>query len=635
MNPGIVDEATRILRSYWGFTAFRPVQEPIVASVLAGRDTLALLPTGGGKSLCYQVPAMALGGLTIVVSPLIALMKDQVARLKTLGIEAEALHAGLSWKDMDRLLDNARYGRIRLLYMSPERLQTTLFQARLDELPLRLLAVDEAHCIAQWGHDFRPAYLDIGLLRERRPEVPCLALTASATPAVREEILDKLAMRNAVVCSASFARPNLHYHVAPRQDAVGYLVRLLTAREGQAIVYTRHRRRCVELAEWLTRQGVSAQAYHGGMKLDDRDKAQAQWLRNEVRTIVATNAFGMGIDKPDVRVVVHYDLPPGLEDYYQEAGRAGRDGLPAYCIQVVRPQARNDLIAQTEAGFPDLEVIRRVYRALHIYLDLAVGAGQGASFDFDLDEFSNRYGIKPSIAFRALEVLARDGWIILDENAALGSTLHIISDTETLYGYQIHDADTDAITKALLRGYEGLWSGAVAIRERHVAAQLGWPEDKVIRQLQRLHAQGLVDYRRPRTPAQVILLRARVPDQLFTIDLPAYAARKERALRRMQGMLDYISVAIDCREAFIRRYFGEVDAGSCGRCDRCRQQGALPATWRDELETLLADSGRIRLRAFLDRFEGFMLDRLRDELTRLADEDKISIVDDFIVSTKR
>ena len=606
------------------------MQEKIIRAVLDGKDTLALLPTGGGKSVCYQVPAIALGGLTIVISPLIALMKDQVARLKALGIEAEAIHAGMPYREMDRILDNARYGRIRLLYLSPERLRTELFLTRLEEMPLKLLAVDEAHCISQWGHDFRPAYLDIGLVRERRPEVPCLALTASATPAVREEILDRLGMADAAVYTASFARPNLHYHVAQRQDGLAYIERLLKAQAGQAIVYTRHRRRCVELAEWLSRLGISAMAYHGGMKLPDRDRIQGQWISDQVRVIVATNAFGMGVDKPDVRLVIHYDLPPGLEDYYQEAGRAGRDGEAAYCVLVVRPNAREELITRTMMGFPDLDTIRRVYRALHIYLDVAVGAGRGESFDFDLATFAARFNLRAGEAYQALDVLVRDGWIMLDESAVRGSTLQLIANTATLYGYQVHDPDTDALTKALLRGYEGLWAGAVTIREQQIAGLLEWTEERVVRQLQRLHAQGLVDYHRPRTPAQVILLRERAPDRLFTIDEQAYAARRERALKRTEAMLAYTGEEVECREVFLRQYFGESLAAPCGHCDRCKQRRVAPADWLAELRRLLDGSETVTVKAFLARFDAAHVHDIRAAMTRLADEGQIRIVDDTI-----
>jgi len=626
-----VQQPTDILKQYWGFDAFRPLQSDIIAEVMAGRDALALLPTGGGKSLCDQLPALAMGGLTIVVSPLIALMKDQVARLKSLGIPAEALYAGMSWTAMDRILDNARFGHTRLLYLSPERLRTDLLQSRIAEMPVSLLAVDEAHCISQWGHDFRPAHLEIGALREILPGVPCLALTASATPAVREEILDKLSMPDARVFAGSFARDNLHYHVAHREDALMYIKRLLDGQAGQAIIYARNRRRCVELADWLVTTGYSAAAYHGGMKMADRDLIQERWVRDETRVIVATNAFGMGVDKADVRLVIHYDLPPGLEEYYQEAGRAGRDGQPAYCVVVVRPNARKELTTRVESGFPGLDAIKRVYRALHIYLDTAVGAGKGAAFDFDLSAFATRFGMKTGDTYQALDVLVRDGWIMLDESVHHGSTLQLISDVATLYQYQVHDPDTDLLTKALLRGYEGLWTGPVTIREKQLAAGTGWMEEKVIQQLHRLHVQGLADYRRPLTPAQITLLRERVPESHFAIDQVAYQARKERALKRLAAMLGYLEDDVECREAVIRMYFGETDVLACGRCDRCRKRKPLTYDWQTQLDNLLKEGGAVSVKDFLARFDPASTPAIRDRLRHLAEERQILITDDQIV----
>ena len=318
-----------ILKKYWGYSSFRPLQEQIINHVLIGNDVLALLPTGGGKSLCYQVPALAKDGLTIVISPLIALMKDQVSRLKEVGINAEAIYSGMHFKDIDRIFENARFGNTKLLYVSPERLKTDIFQARIHNLPVSLIAVDEAHCISQWGHDFRPSYLDIGDLRQLLPDIPLIALTATATREVTEEIVERLLMKNPVIMKDSFARPNLHYHVIHRDDQLPYIEKLLHRLSGSGIVYVRHRRKCIELSDWFKEKGISASAYHGGMDLKLRDQLQDDWIKGKTKVIVATNAFGMGVDKSDVRLVVHYDLPPGIEDYYQEAGRAGRDGKDA------------------------------------------------------------------------------------------------------------------------------------------------------------------------------------------------------------------------------------------------------------------------------------------------------------------
>jgi ATP-dependent DNA helicase RecQ len=385
-----------ILKQYWGYNSFRPLQQDIIDQVILKKDVLALLPTGGGKSLCYQVPALLFEGVTIVISPLIALMKDQVRRLKELNIPCDAIYSGMYGREIDRILDNARFGKTKLLYVSPERLKTEIFQVRIRQMNISLIAVDEAHCISQWGHDFRPAYLNVGELREMLPGIPVLALTATATKEVAEEILLQLKMKAPGVIRDSFARPNLHYHVVTREDQLPYIERLLLKSSGSTIIYVRHRRLCLELAEWLKVKGISTGAYHGGMEMKDRDFIQNQWINNQLRVIVSTNAFGMGVDKGDVRMVIHFDLPPGLEEYYQEAGRAGRDGMEAYCMIVQKPSSIEKLVQNVESNFPGLEELKRVYRSLHLYLDLAVGSGEGETFDFDLVAFSSRYGMKSS-----------------------------------------------------------------------------------------------------------------------------------------------------------------------------------------------------------------------------------------------
>ncbi len=622
--------ATDILRHYWGFDDFRPLQKEIVQQVLDGQDLLALLPTGGGKSLCYQVPALVLGGLTIVVSPLIALMKDQVSRLKSLGIASDAIYSGLRPIEIDRILENARFGKTRLLYVSPERLKTELFLARLPHLPLKLIAVDEAHCISQWGHDFRPAYLDIGDIRSYFPKVPMIALTASATREVRDEILSRLNMQSAIVIKDSFARPNLRYHVIHRQDQFPYIERLLIKSTGTAIVYVRHRRKCIELAEWFTQKGISAEGYHGGMDLKNRDRIQEQWIKGDLRVIVATNAFGMGVDKPDVRLVVHYDLPPGIEEYYQEAGRAGRDGQEAYCIIVVKPSGADNLVSRVESSFPEMTQLRQVYSSMHIYLDLAVGAGLGETFDFDLDGFAARFHLKTGEAYTAIQILAGDGWWVIDDSALRGSTVQILVDAGTLYSHQVADRQTDQLTKALLRGYEGLWTTPVHIHEGRLAKYLQWEEKEVIQRLVRLQALGLVEYRKPSTRSQITLLRERVPESSFTIDQKLYAFRKERALLRMKSMLDYLTDEAGCREVFIRKYFDEPDARSCGHCDYCIKQQKSDQPFRSKIYSLLNDLEGITVRDFLSRYGLHDQTAVKQELRQLAEEHKIKIVEDKI-----
>jgi len=623
-----------ILKQYWGYSSFRPLQQDIIDQVLLKKDVLALLPTGGGKSLCYQVPALVNDGLTIVISPLIALMKDQVGRLKELNLPCDAIYSGLRSRDIDRILDNARFGKTKLLYVSPERLKTDIFLARVQSMPVNLIAVDEAHCISQWGHDFRPSYLEIKELRKLLPEVPLIALTATATNEVNQEILQRLEMKDAVVIRDSFARKNLHYHVIPREDQLPYMERLLVKNRGSSIVYVRQRRKCRELADWLNTKGIKAGAYHGGMDMKERDMVQDSWIHNHTQVIVATNAFGMGVDKSDVRMVIHFDLPPGLEEYYQEAGRAGRDGKEAYCIIVTRPSSERILVQNIESSFPDLEQLRRVYKSVHIYLDLAVGSGFGETFDFDLAGFCSRFGMKTADVYQAIDIIAKDGWWAFDETAMRGSMLQIIADTETLYEKQISDPQIDLLTKALLRGYEGLWTSSVHIQENRLARFLSWTEQEVIKQLTRLHETRIIDYNRPLAKNQITLLRERVPEQNFTIDMPSYLFRKEKAISRMNSMIAYLQENVECREVFMRNYFGEIETKPCGNCDRCRSREKPTYSWIETIDKTLREHDGITVKDFLSQYPTEQQVLIKKELRQLADENKIRIIEDKIFRSK-
>lgn len=624
-----MNSPTSVLQQYWGYTTFRPLQEKIIDAVMQGKDVLALLPTGGGKSLCYQVPALLQDGLTVVISPLIALMKDQVSRLQQLGIKADAIYTGLTPREIDRHLDNAHFGKTKLLYVSPERLQSDVFLGRLQQMNVSLIAVDEAHCISQWGHDFRPAYLEIATCREIFPAVPMIALTASATHAVKLEIAEKLSLKDPVIFQDSFSRPNLRYHVIRREDHMPYITRLIAKNNASAIIYVRHRRKAVELSNWLAAQKIDAHAYHGGMALKERDLIQEAWISKSSGVMVATNAFGMGVDKPDVRLVVHYDLPPGLEEYYQEAGRAGRDGKEAYCIIVLKPSSITQLKTRVEAGFPPMSEIKRIYRALHVYLDIAVGAGAGHIFDFDLDNFCRRYDLKVADVYTVLDVLSKESYLAVDDSAIQGSTVQIVTDTQTLYEYQVAEPLLDLITKALLRGYEGLWTSPVRIQEKKIAAHLQWEEAVVVKQLQRLHTLGLIVYRKPTTKSQVTLLRPRIAEEQFAIDEQSYAFRKERAMLRMQAMIDYLQDEVICREAFIQQYFGETVTSQCGHCDRCLQRKEI-APSDPKLYSLAFDQKGITVKDFLAAYTTEQQSAVKQQLRQLADEHKIRIIEDKI-----
>lgn len=573
---------------------------------------------------------MMLEGLTIVVSPLIALMKDQVSRLTSLGISAEAVFSGMSPTAIDRVLDNARFGHTRLLYLSPERLKTAMFQERASSMPVRLIAIDEAHCISQWGHDFRPAYLEAGSLREIFPAVPIVAVTASATKEVTDEIARQLNLRDVTVVKGSFARPNLHYHVIQRQDQLDYVERLLRKSKGSAIVYARHRRKCVELADWLSTLGISATAYHGGMPLQERDRVQEEWITDQKQVIVATNAFGMGVDKSNVRLVIHYDLPAGIEEYYQEAGRAGRDGQTAYCLAVINPSAQDQLVKRIEQSFPEIDQIRNVYVSLHNYLDLAVGSGGGETFPFDIEEFAARYRLSMVDVYASLDILSRDGWISVDESALKGSRVRIITDTNTLYESHMADPDMEKFIKALLRAYEGLWSSPVRIREKKLAGHLNWKPIDVKRKLVRLHALGSVDYQEAGSGQQLTLLRERVPAASFSIDKERYAFRKSRAMGRLRSMIGYLQEDVICREQYIRQYFAETDTSPCGQCDRCLQDTGETQSRQLAIYHSLANKEGITLKDFLAAYKTEQQPAIKKELKNLADENKISIIEDKI-----
>lgn len=563
------DQAQRahaVLKQYWGYDSFRPQQLDIVLAAMYGRDTLALLPTGGGKSICFQVPVLAQEGVCVVISPLIALMQDQVHNLKRRGIAAEAIHTGMHSRQIDRILDNCVHGAVKFLYLSPERLQTDIVKARLPRMKVNLIAVDEAHCISQWGYDFRPAYLEVAQLRELLPHVPVLALTATATPQVVEDIQERLAFKARHVIQQSFARSNLAYLVLHEEDKLNRMLDMFRKLHGSGIVYVRNRRKTQEIAQYLQRNGVSASFYHAGLSNEVRAQRQADWIADRTRVMVATNAFGMGIDKPDVRLVVHLTLPDSLEAYFQEAGRAGRDGEKAYAVLLYHDSDRQDLTEQTERAFPPIDFAKRVYDALGSYFQLAIGSGYGERFDFQVQAFAKRYELDIVSTFSALKLLERTGWIAFSESVFTPATLHIRVDKETLYDYQLRNPRLDPLIKAILRSAQGAMQHYVRIKEHALAKALNASTEAVVKALLRMQQDGIVDYTPQNDAPQVIYLQPRTDVRDLLIDHRTYAFLRERQQSRTQAAIAYASEE-RCRSQQLLAYFGEYIAEPCGECD--------------------------------------------------------------------
>lgn len=566
-----------ILKKYWGYDSFRPLQEDIIQSVLNGHDTLALLPTGGGKSICFQVPAMAKEGICLVVSPLIALMKDQVENLVKKGIKAVAITSGLSYKELDNTLDNCVYGNIKFLYLSPERLLSELVRERIGRMNVNLLAVDEAHCISQWGYDFRPPYLQIAELRKILPKVPILALTATATPKVREDIQEKLSFRTKNVFQKSFERKNLAYLVLEEEDKLARLVKIASRIKGSGIVYVRNRRQTQEIANYLTSRGILADYYHAGLDSSSRSAKQDAWIHNKIRIMVATNAFGMGIDKPDVRFVVHIDLPDSLEAYYQEAGRGGRDEKKSYAVLLFSPHDKLELEQKYLAGFPTVKQIKHVYQALGNDYNLAYGSGELLSFDFDLALFCKKNKFSSIMVMQALKFIEREGLISVSEEVFLPARAKFIVNTSDVYKFQVSNPKFDVFIKLLLRSYGGMFEQYVYINERELAKRLGTEESDVVKLLSQLQVYGLLDYIPLKNKPQLQFLVARLPESNIQIDVSYVEERKRDLITKIKAIGDYASSNHECRSVLLLRYFGEMNGRNCGVCDVCisKKKGIL------------------------------------------------------------
>jgi ATP-dependent DNA helicase RecQ len=571
------------------------MQEDIINSVINGHDTLALLPTGGGKSVCFQVPALMMEGLCIVVTPLIALMKDQVEQLNKRGIQAIAIHSGMSRQIIDILLDNCIYGQVKFLYVSPERLQTEIFIERLKRMNISLIAVDEAHCISQWGYDFRPPYLKINSLRELKPEVPVLALTATATAIVRDDIMEKLVFRKeAAVFQKSFARENISFVVRKTDNKEKKLLDILSKVKGSAIIYVRSRKATVDIAAWLTKKKISASFYHAGLSFDERAKRQDEWIQEKARIMVATNAFGMGIDKSNVRTVVHIDLPENLESYYQEAGRAGRDNLRSYAVILYQEADVVNLEMKLQQSQPSIEYLKQIYQSLANFYQLAVGSSAGESYDFDHHDFSEQYHLHPTEVYNALKRLEEEGLIQFNESYYSPSLLHIAFNNTKLYEFQVANAQFDPLIKMILRLFGGeLFSGFTKISEMYLAKAMKVSTSQIVKSLQQLDQLGVVIYQPAKDKPQVTFVLPRQDAQQLPINKKRLEDRKKLLTDKMKAMAAYVENNHRCRMQVIQDYFNEVTYQNCGICDVCiekRKSENLMAfkSMRDEVMVLLS-----------------------------------------------
>jgi ATP-dependent DNA helicase RecQ len=565
-----------ILKKYYGYDNFRPLQRDIIEAILNKKDTLALLPTGGGKSICFQVPALMNEGICLVISPLIALIKDQVENLKKRGIGALAIYSGMHFMEVKQTLQNAAHGNYKFLYISPERLETKLFLDYLPAIKPNLIAVDEAHCISQWGYDFRPAYNRIANLRAELPNVPIIALTASATPIVQDDICKNLLFENGYAkFQQSFVRPNLSYSIFRPSSKENKVVEIFNNVKGSGIVYCKSRKQTTVVAELLKLHGIDADFYHAGLSAESRSEKQNAWIKNTTRVIVCTNAFGMGIDKPDVRVVVHYDVPDCLENYYQEAGRAGRDEKRAYAVLLQSGKEVDNLLQQLETKYPSAEVIKTMYQSVMNYLQIATGIGEGLSYDMDIATFAHNFKINILLATYSIQSLAQEGLWSFSDNLFKQSTIVFLSNKRDLEEIQNTYPNLDPIIKGLLRSYEGIFDYPCTIYETLLSKFLKMPIQKVREGLVQLHQIGVIDYKPTSDKPQLFMLQNRMYKDDFVLNYKNIALRKQEAEKRVLGITNYANNELLCRSKIIANYFGDTNTKDCGVCDNCLNNIAL------------------------------------------------------------
>lgn len=626
----MMNAAINILQQYWKYDSFRPVQEEIIQSVAAGKDTLALLPTGGGKSICFQVPAMMMDGMCLVISPLIALMSDQVVHLLDKDIPAASLNSGMTYPEVKSTLQKASRGDYKFLYVSPERIESSLFQEYLPALDICLIAVDEAHCISQWGYDFRPPYLRIAQLRKELKNVPVIALSASATEKVQADIIEKLQFSNYQVFRQSFERPALSYSCFQVESKINKLIGILNSVPGSSIVYCNSRKLTKEVCQLLQLEGLSVDYYHAGLPHEEKIHKQNNWINNQIRIMVCTNAFGMGIDKSNVRSVVHYNIPDCLENYYQEAGRAGRDGKKSFAVLLYQQHDLVQLSNQSDKRYPPIPIIQSVYQSLADFFQLPVGSGEGGYFDFDINLFAQRFQYDLFTVINTLKVLEQEGHISFAENIFLPSQVMFTTDKENLYQFESSHPELELIIRSLLRTYEGIFDNRVSIFETQLARLTRSNITEVKAQLLQLMAFGMIEYLPQKETPQIHFLLNRASAKYLHIDQDAYLERKQQYTERVNNMIHYLQETTTCRSKMIGNYFGDHVLQDCGICDNCltkKKKQLSPKEFSDlhqSIQRLIAD-GSHSVSSVLQRLHSVPHDKIWTVLELLQSEEKIEI----------
>lgn len=616
--------AIEILQKYWGFKNFRKGQDQIIDAVFKGKDTLALLPTGGGKSICYQVPGLAKEGVCLVISPLIALMQDQVKQLQNRGIKASAITAGLNKRSIDIELDNAIYGKTKFLYVSPERLKSNLFQVRLQKMNINLIAVDEAHCISEWGYDFRPAYLQIADIRKIKPDTPIIALTATATPEVVEDIQSKLELKDCQLFQNSFERSNLIYNTLESNNKLNRLMEFVSGNTDSGIIYCKTRKGVKNLCKHLIDKGFNADFYHGGLDFKARIEKQQAWIENKTQIIVCTNAFGMGIDKPDVRFVIHYDLPETIEAYFQEAGRAGRDGNNAVGNIFYEPSDIDELTQRIIAKYPHIDDIKKVYNALGNYFQLAIGSGKDESFPIDILDFCDSYKFDIITVYNALKFLEIGENIALSENLVLSSKVKITTDQMSLYQHQVRNDDTNKVVQFLLRTQMGIFDDLVNINENKIQKHTGVPLKKVFEILHHLSQHEAIQYIPNQKGSYITYLTERLTNENVHIPAETYHNRKRISIEKAEAMIDYLK-SNECTNVFLLNYFGETNAQNCDKCNKCLEKSGgninigIQQVIYNYLNDRFNNESEIMISEVIAEFKNLPKENILQEIRKLVD----------------